>query len=52
MIEKRRRAQRSRFRGSITVFKKVSQDGCADGAITGSEGYKALTGLTIRILCG
>jgi hypothetical protein len=52
MIEKRKRAQRSRFSGSIVELKKVSQCGSADGAITRSEGYKASIRLTISIFCG
>ena len=52
MIEKRKRAQRSRFSGSIVELKKVSQCGGADGALTRSEGYKASIRLTISIFCG
>jgi hypothetical protein len=52
MIEKRKRAQRSRFSGSITELKKVSQCGGADGARTRSAGYKASIRLAISILCG
>ena len=52
MIEKRKRAQRSRFSGSTTLLKKVSPCGGADGAKTRSAGYKASPRLTIRIFCG
>lgn len=52
MIEKRKRAQRSRLGESITVLKKVSQQGGAGGATTGSEGYGPSSALAMRIFCG
>jgi hypothetical protein len=51
MIETRRRAHRSRFSVSTTVFKEVSPCGGADRATTRSAGYKDSLRLTIRIHC-
>jgi hypothetical protein len=52
MIEKRKRAQRSRCGGSITVLKNISQRSGTDGTATGSGGYEAAARLARRIFCG
>jgi hypothetical protein len=52
MIEKRKCAQRSRAKGSVTELKEVSQR-CGTGCATiWKSGYKAQRELTIGMLCG
>jgi hypothetical protein len=52
MIAKRRRAQRSRLRGSTGEVKRSFQNVGAGGTRTGREGYKPWPQSPIHILCG
>ena len=52
MIEKRRRAHRSRGGGIDNRFQEGLPVGDAGGTATGSEGYKPSLSLAICILCG